>query len=779
MMKRLISFLLAVVLLVGAIAIGPVQARAASAMEASEAVIEIIKQLEGFQKYPYKDYTQYTVGYGTECPPEDLERLLRDGITEEEALVLLDKHIGIAENAVNRFIDKFSLNLNQGQFDALISFSFNCGSGWLSSSGTFRSAIIEGKTGNDFLYAICLWCRAGDQIQTGLITRRLIEANMYLNGEYTTAVPENYCYTLLSANGGAFSGEGSARRTRVQAYDSSVPVDIAVAPTYEGMEFAGWASTASGGTWISKLDASTGSRTLYAQWKTPGEEDPSEPPVTEPPVTEPPVTEPPVTEPPVTEPPVDENKNVEVKVTADVVNVRAGAGTGYAVVTTVKKGATVTITETATGSGYEWGKYTKGWIALKYTNYKDVTAGGEEKEDKVIATGTVYNAPSRLRIRSQANTSSSIVGYLSNGTKVEIFEYKTAGSIRWARIDKGWISADYVLLDSAEEPDEPTPPETEPPVTEPPVTEPPVTEPPVTEPEEPTEPEKMMGTVYDAPSGLRIRSKAGSSGTTVGLLKNGDRVEILGTTKIGSVTWGKISRGWVSMDYIKLDSSDSQNPPPETEKPDTVIATGKVINAAGGLRIRSKAGTSGSVVGLLYNGDKVEIYEKTTVGSVVWGRISKGWISLDYVKMDGSSDNGSSGNDGGNTVIATGVVVNTSSLRIRSGAGTNYSVVDGLNRGDKVEIYEIKTVGSVKWGRISKGWISLDYVKMDSTGSNESAVYTVKASSLRIRSGAGTNYRTVGYLTNGQKVTVLETKTVSGTLWGKIAQGWVCMDYLD
>lgn len=764
MKKRLISLLLAVVLLVGAFAIGPVQARAASAMEASEGVIEIIKKLEGFQKYPYKDYTQYTVGYGTECPPEDLERLLRDGITEEEALALLDKHIGIAEKAVNRFIDKFSLTLSQGQFDALISFSFNCGSGWLSSSGTFRSAIIEGKTGNDFLYAICLWCRAGDQIQTGLITRRLIEANMYLNGEYTTAVPENYCYTLLSANGGAFSGEGSARRTRVQAYDSTTPVDIAVAPTYEGMEFAGWSSSANGGAKITKLDASTGGRTIYAQWKTPGEEDPTEPPVTEPPVTEPPVTQPPVTEPPVTEPPVEENKGVEVKVTADVVNVRRGAGTGYAVVTTLKKGAAVTITETATASGYEWGKCSQGWIALKYTNYKDVTAGEEEKEDKVIATGTVYNAPSRLRIRSQANSSSSIVGYLSNGTKVEIFEYKTAGSIRWARIDKGWISADYVLLDSSEEPDEPAPPVTEP-------------EQPA-EPEKPADPEKIMGTVCNAPSGLRIRSKAGSSGSTVGFLKNGDRVEILETTKEGNVTWGKISRGWVSMDYIKLDSAGTQNPPPETDKPDTVIATGKVVNAAGGLRIRNKAGSSGTVVGLLYNGDKVEIYEKTTVGSVVWGRISKGWISLDYVKVDGSSDNGGS-NDGANTIIATGVVANTSSLRIRSGAGTNYGIVGSLNRGDKVEIYEIKTVGSVKWGRISNGWISLDYVKMDSSGSNESAVYTVKASSLRIRSGAGTNYRTVGYLTNGQKVTVLETKTVSGTVWGKITQGWVCMDYLD
>ena len=167
------------------------------------------------------------------------------------------------------------------------------------------------------------------------------------------------------------------------------------------------------------------------------------------------------------------------------------------------------------------------------------------------------------------------------------------------------------------------------------------------------------------------------------------------------------------------------------------------------------------------------------MGATVWGRISKGWISLDYVKMDAASDNGGSNAGSGNTVIATGEIVNTSSLRIRSGAGTGYGIVGSLKRGDKVEIYEIKTVGSVKWGRISSGWISLDYVKMDSSGSNESAVYTVKASSLRVRSGAGTSYRTVAYLTNGQKVTVLETKTVSGTVWGKIAQGWVCMDYLD
>ena len=85
-------------------------------------------------------------------------------------------------------------------------------------------------------------------------------------------------------------------------------------------------------------------------------------------------------------------------------------------------------------------------------------------------------------------------------------------------------------------------------------------------------------------------------------------------------------------------------------------------------------------------------------------------------------------------VIATGVVVDCMSLRIRKGPGTRYESAGSLAGGTQVEIYEIKTVGSVKWGRISNGWISLDYVKMDSSGSNESAVYTVKASSLRIRS---------------------------------------------
>ena len=55
---------------------------------------------------------------------------------------------------------------------------------------------------------------------------------------------------------------------------------------------------------------------------------------------------------------------------------------------------------------------------------------------------------------------------------------------------------------------------------------------------------------------------------------------------------------------------------------------------------------------------------------------------------------------------------------------------------------------------------------------------TITGNELRVRSGAGTSYKIVGVLYNGAKVEILETKTVNGTQWGRIAKGWICMDYV-
>ena len=651
MKHKILCVLLSAALLISIFGGVPLRASAASALTASEPCITLLKEMEGFSSKPYNDYTQVTVGYGTKCPEEDYERYMRDGITEEEADALLRQYVAVSEKFINNFADKYSLAFTQQQFDALVLFTYNCGTGWLGEPGIFRSAVINGATGNEFINAICLWCNAGGQVLPALVERRLKEANIYLNGIYSTAVPSNYGYVRYNGNGGSASA-------RVQGFDANDPTAPKATATNEGLTFTGWYTSASGGTKVTVLDISVKGKVLYAQWSSSAA---SETPPTEsttPEETVPETTEPEQTTPSVTEP--EPSASVVVKVTGDYVNVRSGAGTGYSVTGWVTAGKELTITQTAQGSGYTWGKFDGGWICLKYTNYDSVVNGSseEEKETTVSEYGTVYNATA-LRIRSSAGTSSSIVGYLSSGARVEILEKKT-----------------------------------------------------------------VNGTV-----------------------------------------WGRISKGWICMDYIKLESDSSG------ESSATVIDTGTVVNT-NDLRIRSGAGTNNTVLGYLTSGTRVEIYDKSSAIGMVWGRISKGWISLDYVKLDSSTSSST-------TVIDTGTVINTNSLRIRSAAGTSNTVLGYLTMGTKVSIYEKMTVGSMIWGRIDQGWISLDYVKLDSSGSDaSSATRTVTASSLRIRSAAGTDSSIVGYLTNGSKVTILEQTTVNGTAWGRIDKGWICMDYV-
>jgi len=55
-------------------------------------------------------------------------------------------------------------------------------------------------------------------------------------------------------------------------------------------------------------------------------------------------------------------KTTNIKVTASILNVRAGAGMGYKILTTVKKGSNHKLLEEKNG----WGRISKGWISSKY-----------------------------------------------------------------------------------------------------------------------------------------------------------------------------------------------------------------------------------------------------------------------------------------------------------------------------------------------------------------------------------------------------------------------------
>ena len=66
------------------------------------------------------------------------------------------------------------------------------------------------------------------------------------------------------------------------------------------------------------------------------------------------------------------------------------------------------------------------------------------------------------------------------------------------------------------------------------------------------------------------------------------------------------------------------------------------------------------------------------------------------------------------------------------------------------------------------------------TGSTGTTTYTgvVTGSGVNVRSGAGTSYPVVGSKTMGDVVTITETVSADGMIWGKIDIGWISMNYV-
>ena len=145
-------------------------------MKTSQKCVDFIKRMEGFLKYPVWDYAQYSVGYGCRCGKDDYP----NGITEEEAERLLKKELANAEAAVNRFG-----TYRQQQFDALVSFSYNVGAGWMQNPNYQIYQLAKGAKYSDaeVLSIFKAWNHAGGKELPGLTKRREAEARMWLYGE--------------------------------------------------------------------------------------------------------------------------------------------------------------------------------------------------------------------------------------------------------------------------------------------------------------------------------------------------------------------------------------------------------------------------------------------------------------------------------------------------------------------------------------------------------------------------------------------------------------------
>jgi len=139
--------------------------------------LALIERFEGFAVMPYRCPAGYiTVGYGHVVRAgEDFSA----GLTAEAARTLLARDVQVAEAAVRRLI---AVPLTQGQFDALVSFTFNLGAGALQRS-TLRRKINRGDHA-DVPQELAKWVFAGGRALRGLVLRRKAEAALYVQNPH-------------------------------------------------------------------------------------------------------------------------------------------------------------------------------------------------------------------------------------------------------------------------------------------------------------------------------------------------------------------------------------------------------------------------------------------------------------------------------------------------------------------------------------------------------------------------------------------------------------------
>jgi lysozyme len=141
-------------------------------MQISQQGIDFIKQEEGVRLKAYPDADGvWTIGYGhTKGVHEGMV------ITQEEAENLLKQDLETFETGVANLV---KVPLDQHQFDALVSFSYNLGLGNLAGSTLLHK--LNDKDYQGAAAEFGKWVHARHQVLPGLVARRQAEEKMFLS----------------------------------------------------------------------------------------------------------------------------------------------------------------------------------------------------------------------------------------------------------------------------------------------------------------------------------------------------------------------------------------------------------------------------------------------------------------------------------------------------------------------------------------------------------------------------------------------------------------------
>jgi|TARA_Y100000114_G_scaffold101222_1_gene94397 lysozyme len=144
-------------------------------MNISQEGLSLIKKFEGCELEAYKCAAGvWTIGYGsTDGVNEGME------ISQERAEMLLLEDVAVFEESVNKLVE---VPLEQNQFDALVSWTFNLGSTNLKNSTLLK--VLNNKDYEGVPAQIKRWNKAGGKVLQGLIRRREAEALLFEGKEW-------------------------------------------------------------------------------------------------------------------------------------------------------------------------------------------------------------------------------------------------------------------------------------------------------------------------------------------------------------------------------------------------------------------------------------------------------------------------------------------------------------------------------------------------------------------------------------------------------------------
>lgn len=332
-----------------------------------------------------------------------------------------------------------------------------------------------------------------------------------------------------------------------------------------------------------------------------------------------------------------------------------------------------------------------------------------------------------LRVRTQPNTSSAIMGRVYEGEVLQVIGEENS----WLKVNHngkiGYVSSEFISKNGVLAK---------------------------------TNIGKSRSKIVTA-NVLRVRTQPNTSSAIMGRVYEGKVLQVIGEDN----GWLKINHngkvGYVSSQFVKDSGSNGS----DNNNGKFQVASGDYKVNVSSLRVRTGPSTSHTILGSMYKGQVVRV-----TGEVQnWFKINyKGqdaYISKDYISKSGSNANEQQNNV---TVQADGIyIVDATSLRVRTGPATYHSVIGGVLNGRTLQVTGVEN-GWLKINHNGRtGYVSSEYVKFVKRGtppkpetSNPSTGatvddYYVNVSVLNVRSGAGTNHGVIGALSKGIKVQVL------------------------